>query len=224
MKIRAISDLHGKTLPHVKECDVLVIAGDIAKDNRYTLRDREMCAGKQLEWLEEHFIPYLYEMQNRVGAVVGIWGNHDYIGEYPEKVKRFLRQVPKNYQQIDESLVQIQGKTFYGFPYVPKLERWAFHKNPTDLAVAVAAIPQCDVLVTHGPAMGILDQIASGQNVGLESLRLKLFDMQPSAHFCGHIHEARGQYVNKFFRSYNVSSLDETYTPYNLDPVVVEVE
>ena len=53
-----------------------------------------------------------------------------------------------------------------------------------------------DIVMTHGPAKGILDQILVGSHVGDSELRRELLErVKPKFHCCGHIHEAFGAEV-----------------------------
>lgn len=51
------------------------------------------------------------------------------------------------------------------------------------------------MLITHGPAFGILDHTVSGLNVGCDELKSKIDKLKPKVHICGHIYEAYGQIV-----------------------------
>ena len=52
------------------------------------------------------------------------------------------------------------------------------------------AIPDnTDILITHGPAFGYLDDVEGrrGQHLGCELLRDKVLEIKPKIHVCGHI-------------------------------------
>ena len=48
--------------------------------------------------------------------------------------------------------------------------------------------PHVDLLVTHGPPFGILDNNSYSKPAGSEYLRNKVFQMKPKYHVFGHIH------------------------------------
>jgi Icc-related predicted phosphoesterase len=48
------------------------------------------------------------------------------------------------------------------------------------------------ILITHGPAKGILDRVVNGLRAGSESILNLVKDKQPLFHIFGHIHEAFG--------------------------------
>jgi hypothetical protein len=49
-----------------------------------------------------------------------------------------------------------------------------------------------DVVMTHGPPMGILDAVRSGDHVGCEHLLRAMRRCKPKLHCFGHIHEGWG--------------------------------
>ena len=65
--------------------------------------------------------------------------------------------------------------------------------NENDAAEVWKHIPSdADIVMTHGPAHGILDRIFAGTRVGDRVLRRELEErVQPKFHCCGHIHEVR---------------------------------
>ena len=87
--------------------------------------------------------------------------------------------------------------------------KWAT-PNPMKLKAAIAACPdhiiwtgglaevwarvptRVDVLVTHGPPMGVLDRTSRGESVGCEALAEALERIRPRLHVFGHIHESYG--------------------------------
>ncbi|KAK4694555.1 hypothetical protein P7C71_g3048, partial [Lecanoromycetidae sp. Uapishka_2] len=95
--------------------------------------------------------------------------------------------------------------TIYVSPYTPAFCDWAFayeHKedryNDSNqvadgiTSIAVNSIPDdVDIVMTHGPPKGILDQCSEG-NVGCENLLHALCRVKPMMHCFGHIHEGNG--------------------------------
>jgi len=70
-----------------------------------------------------------------------------------------------------------------------------------------------DFLLSHSPPLNAGDQMVSGHCVGSSSLRSTIEAVHPRFVICGHIHEARGQYIIGQTRVLNVSYLDEHYRP-----------
>ena len=52
--------------------------------------------------------------------------------------------------------------------------------------------PGVDIMVTHGPPMGVLDQVEGAGSVGCENLGRAVSRCRPRVHVFGHIHEGWG--------------------------------
>ena len=73
--------------------------------------------------------------------------------------------------------------------------RWGFEMEEEERERLLSRIGRVDVLITHTPPMGILDQTAKGKNIGCPVLRTKVFQtIKPQLHCFGHVHEGRGTY------------------------------
>lgn len=103
----------------------------------------------------------------------------------------------------------------YASPYQPEFCNWAFpyerdedRFNPMGLekegvkSIAVKpmpSFPDVDIVMTHGPPMGILDvtedELSPGKGVGCESLLRALGRARPKLACFGHIHEAYGMHL-----------------------------
>jgi Icc-related predicted phosphoesterase len=67
----------------------------------------------------------------------------------------------------------------------------------------------CDILITHSPPYGILDECVNGRRVGCEELR-RFHDeglISPRLHVFGHIHEQHGECVLLLFSHFVTSSV-----------------
>lgn len=100
------------------------------------------------------------------------------------------------------------GATFtvYASPYQPEFCRWAFayereedRFNPPLVpgsaqqpANPVPNHPAVDMMITHGPPLGILDKVIHGGRVGCTHLLRAAERARPRLHVFGHIHEAYG--------------------------------
>lgn len=104
------------------------------------------------------------------------------------------------------------GATFtvYASAYQPEFWNWAFgyprdhdrfnqFESASDDSVraetnAANPVPDegIDIMVTHGPPLGILDQTHRGEAVGCKHLRRAVERCKPRLHVFGHIHEAAG--------------------------------
>lgn len=115
-------------------------------------------------------------------------GNHDHelaSGGFYFQHAEFLR----------DRLIEVSGLAVYGSPWVPDLLGHAFYASDEELAEKWRQIPSgLDVLVTHTPPAGILDQPhGSARSIGCRHLREELRRIRPRLHVFGHVHAAYGQ-------------------------------
>lgn len=110
--------------------------------------------------------------------------------------------------RLPEALHTADILKVYASPYQPEFCDWAFpywrnqdRYNPshqcTPSAVPIAEnpvpdFPAVDVMMTHGPPIGILDVVRSGEGVGCQHLLRAARRCKPLLHCFGHIHEAWG--------------------------------
>lgn len=205
MKILAISDTHGN-LPEIPKCDLLIIAGDVCPMYSHNTAD-------QFQWLDTNFRNWLVEQNKVVDQIVGIAGNHDFVFEDRDVIDGL--RLPWVYLQ-DKSFTY-EGVKLYGLPWVPKLKKWAFYGDDARLHDRYEAIPDdTDIIVSHGPPLGIRDQCPPGHGddgrAGSEAAHAALYRVKPRAFICGHIHEAFGKDIHRSGSPvYNVAWVDEFY-------------
>lgn len=71
-----------------------------------------------------------------------------------------------------------------------------------------------DVLITHGPPYGILDQTAPNEaHLGCEELLHAVEQKKPRVHLFGHIHGGAGTHQNESARFINAAYLNDRYKP-----------
>lgn len=235
MIIDCVSDLHGH-YPHLEGGDLLIVAGDL------TARDTIEEHTDTLEWLSG----LNYKMK------VIVPGNHDnFLMDNPNFYSKtdikylidcgtefkwieidYTKLAPKNFPSFRQRKLKIWGspwtKTFPGINPLCK----AFTMDTEDeLDEKWALIPDdVDILITHGPAYGILDKNISGEHCGSRSLdgywEKHLDDhlerVKPTLHIFGHIHEDYGiDHVGSII-CVNASLVNERYQPVN-KPVRIEL-
>lgn len=124
-----------------------------------------------------------------------IAGNHDFLFETGPYMAKTL--IPENVIYLESSGIEIDGIKIYGEPRQPRFFNWAFN---VDRGQAIKkywdAIPDdTQILITHGPAYGMLDMTIEGDLTGCEDLRNRLSELKElKLMCCGHIHEARGDF------------------------------
>jgi Icc-related predicted phosphoesterase len=209
VKIVAISDTHGKhrnlVLP---EGDILIHAGDVSS------MGKESEIKDFLNWFSNTDFTYK----------IMIAGNHDfYFEKIGDNAKVLEELIPANVIYLNDSGVEIENlgqKTLriWGSPIQPWFFNWAFNRNRgEDIKRHWDKIPQnTDMLITHGPAYGILDKTTRNESVGCEDLLEKVKEVKPKFHICGHIHGSAGYYFNGHTHFFNASVLNERYSYENV--------
>lgn len=174
LKIAAISDTHSDhlRLKGLPEADMLIHSGDCTHEG--TIKEFQ----EFLEWFKE--LPYKYKLLTP--------GNHDFIcGSHYGLCNQMTKEAGIHY--LLDSEVEIEGIRFYGTPWTPYCGDWAFCIQEEDLAEKFNKIPlDTNVLITHGPAKGILDNNYGSISLARQINRLTKLDL----HVFGHIHESYG--------------------------------
>ena len=176
LRIVLISDTHGHHDVVVPEGDVLIHAGDGC--TRGSLEEANA-------WGE-----FLGAQPHRHKIVIA--GNHDRCFESDlERARACLAGLTFLH---DSGCLLDGGLSVWGSPWQPWFLSWAFNlRRGPELAAKWRLIPDAtDVLVTHGPPMGVLDHTVSGHAVGCEDLLAAIERVRPRLHVFGHIHEGYG--------------------------------
>ncbi len=221
MQLVLISDTHGQHQSvDVPAGDVLIHSGDLTLDG-----EREVVLDF-VSWLAEQ--PHKHK--------IFIAGNHDrWVQDNSDELMAVSRQLGVHYLQ--ESSVKIDGVHFWGSPYTPEYMNWAFMLPCENSAVRHwQQMPDdIDVLITHGPPAGILDNLViadrelddnSGENeigvqseyrlisrgVGCSALASRVLQVAPQCHVFGHIHEAYGSQTFGRTRFVNASCMNREYS------------
>ena len=197
LRFVAISDTHCRHRSlRLPKGDVLLHAGDISlRGDRKEVEDF-------LEWFGK--LPHPHK--------IFIAGNHDFFFE-KEKPAVVRKLIPENVQYLKDEEIVINGIKIWGSPYTPWFFRWAFNKKRGGpLAAQWEKIPaDTDIVMTHGPAYGILDMVINEQHAGDKDLLKKLLTLKPKVHVCGHIHESHGMVKRHGIKFMNACILNEGY-------------
>ncbi len=127
---------------------------------------------------------------------------------------------------LQDSGCEVAGLRIWGSPWQPEFGRWAFNlkRRGARLREAWSKIPlDTDILITHGPPYGVLDQLVDGERVGCELLAERLQVVHPRLHVFGHIHWAYRQMHLNGTSFVNASTCDEEHRPLN-PPVVIDMD
>lgn len=192
MRLVALSDTHsaGPLMGKLPDGDVLVHCGD------HTVYGGYLECEQALQWLGRQ--------PHRVKWVIP--GNHDVLAaKDPEAWAHLCRTYGLVDLNVDKALQNSLGLEVDGFAASPSsrlrspspafgafqyLRAWGF-----DWSCLIR--PRLDLLVTHGPPEGILDQVDERTRAGCKDLRDALSRMTwaeaaPKLHLLGHIHESAG--------------------------------
>ena len=152
-----------------------------------------------------------------------IAGNHDFGFEQQTDITQEYKDMGVTY--LFDNDVTIYGIKFYGSPWQPEFHNWAFNlSRGEELAEKWDKIPNdVDILITHGPAYGILDYAPIGGHVGCEELYRKIVEVKPKIHVCGHIHDGYGQKTMGGIEFLNASVLNDRYEHAH-KPIVIEYD
>lgn len=226
--IDILSDTHRKH-DHFK-CDggdIIIHAGDVSSRGS----DQEIL--NFINWFE--FQPYEHRIM--------IPGNHDWSLERnfhywkDECAKRKIILLNDSGVLLKSMKDHDLKLKVWGSPVTPWFNSWAFNRARTEAdetAIHKHIKPHWDlipidteILITHGPPMGILDETLNvagdsynpARHVGCEELRDKVLNSQVKLHVFGHIHEGRGVKYEGPITFVNAASLDASYWPADNRPM-----
>lgn len=201
MKVVCISDTHGDHAQlQLPGGDVLVHAGDITAH------------GSRDDYLD--FLEWFAAQPHRHRVFVP--GNHDtWLEHEPDEAERLASAA--GVWMLNDSGVRFDGLNVWGSPITPRFHDWSFMRDPgADIRAHWDLIPtDVDVLVTHGPPHGVLDEVERGpgdtEHTGCPSLLEALARVAPAVHVFGHIHEGHGRASVGDVRCLNVSTMNRFY-------------
>ena len=209
MKIVTMSDTHNfhdKVV--VPDGDCIVFAGD-------------MCGYGGIDEVND-FCIWLEKLPHKHKIIVA--GNHDWhFQRAPHLAKARVEEAGAVY--LSDNWCDEGGVRFYGSPFQPEFCNWAFNlpRNGVGLRERWEAIPEdIDVLITHCPPQGVLDQCWDNEKVGDRYLWEADLRVKPELHVFGHIHGMYGQIKIGPTLYVNASCCNEDYEPVN-EPQVVEI-
>lgn len=210
MRLVCISDTHSlhRRVPDIPNGDVLIHAGDCLGTG--TLSDVQDLN----DWLGT--LPHKHKLV--------IAGNHDWVFQ---EAPAFAIEALTNATYLEDSGTDIEGIHFWGSPWTPTFMNWAFMRDRGQpINDQWEKIPDgTDVLITHGPPMGIGDRVSLGfkdEHVGCIDLLHRVRRLSLKAHVFGHIHEGYGECLQANTRFVNASTCTERYEPSN-PPIILDI-
>lgn len=219
MRLVLISDTHGQhNLLYgelaVPDGDVLIHAGDC------TARGHSMEYVAFIEWMgalpHQHklFVPGNHDREFHTGPV-------GYLRSYA--AARGVTVLIDQWVSLDAGeggdLLKV-----WGSPWTPPFGDWHFMADEDQLEAIYDPVPAgLDVLVTHGPPLGVLDRNHQGHPCGSRALLEAVATKAPAVHVFGHIHEGGGQVRRKGGVTFvNASVHDERYRLVHA-PIVIDL-
>jgi Icc-related predicted phosphoesterase len=197
MRLLACADLHGyrdvygwlAEVAATEKPDGVVLAGDLLGwPSGFATMEEGQAADRR------EVLPLLSMIECPVFYVMG---NDDFIElEATDPVHQSA-----NRRRLECGAFNIVGYQ-HTLPFMGGIHEKPEHEMEEDFARLETEIDQATVLVTHGPAYGILDRVSYDLNVGSRSLHRLIERRQPRAHIHGHIHGCFGRNG----RHFNVAS------------------
>lgn len=211
MRLVCISDTHFYPLGvEIPDGDVLIHAGDLTYMGRFK---EIVVAGAALQAL-----PHKHK--------IVIPGNHDFLFEKDSTTARMaIGEGFSGIQVLIDQMTVIDGKIFWGSPWSSEFNDWAFQARAGGHSRAVFdRIPEgIDVLISHGPPLGIRDKVGlNGSPLGNKDLLRRVGEVNPKLHVFGHIHDGHGTSVIGETTFVNAAMCSEEYKHVNL-PIVVDL-
>lgn len=189
MKIWCISDTHAfhEELIVPQGIDMIIHSGDFSNPKSPALNLNE--ATNFLVW---------FDNIKEVKYKLFICGNHDTSFEANLIRKKDIKQFYPSITYLFHETIEIEGIKIFGSPYTPEFNGWAFNVKRAKLFNYWEQIEEgTDIVITHGPPMGVLDlcsrQDGSGyEQVGCRSLMKHIERVKPKYHIFGHVHSEKG--------------------------------
>lgn len=206
IKIVAISDTHNQHRKlRLPPGDILIHAGDATNNGS------EAEVGAFGYWMQRQ--PFRIK--------IFVPGNHDFLFEtVPEMACQMLPGV----RVLIDSWTTALGLKIHGTPWTPQFSDWAFMASEEHLPRYFERIPNgLDILISHGPPLGVLDQDDIGDHIGSRSLRNAVRAKKPLRLICGHVHFSAGVSAIEHTIVYNVASCGEG-DRITREPLTLEVQ
>lgn len=202
MKIWHISDTHGlHSLLHVPEgIDIVIHSGDFSN-----YHDLFRNTDETLDFIE-------WYAGISISNKILVAGNHDAMAYHNGSEFRKLCE-DKGITYLENEGVNVLGVNIWGSPFTPTFGTWYFMKDSDMFKGFYDTVPlDTDILVTHGPPKGILDQGYSSGNItincGCEYLKESILSrLKPKLSLFGHMHNNNKLKNSRVFKDPSIGTL-----------------
>lgn len=150
-------------------------------------------------------------------------GNHDltldfWHEKFHKDAKKWLKLDDRSHLLIN-SCIELEGLNFVGSSMIPKIGNWAFGYSELKKQHFYNHIDNVDILITHSPPKGIMDEEGYGCPVLLDFVNR----VKPKIHCFGHCHEGYGKLQINDTLFINAASMNRGYKLAN-KPIVIEID
>lgn len=230
-----ISDTHNKAdkiLDELPQGDVLIHAGDFTE---YSMSNEIV-----------RFNEFLGKARSKFENIVVIAGNHDmsfdklfdeggdkcdlpriFIGSNPNENLNSVqsKEILTNCTHyLEDEQIELYGIKIYGSPWQPEFCDMGFNaERGKEILTIWNKIPDdTEILMTHGPPLGIGDRCFQGNRVGCAELLVTIKErVKPKYHIFGHVHECHGVWNDGKTTFINASTCNHRSQPVN-KPIVFD--
>lgn len=205
MKLCCLSDYHsqhsGLKPTDFEPHDITLFAGDWTGP-----RNPDKALGATI-----HFLRWIATLPSRYQVIIA--GNHDCTPIHHTAAFQAELAAHPSIIYLENSSTTIDNLVIYGSPYTPPFFDWHFMASENELRRMYKSIPSdCNILLTHGPTYGILDETDRGVSAGSYALRDIIPTLsQLKLHVFGHIHEAYGIQQLDSYTAINAACLNDRY-------------
>lgn len=196
------SDFHGK-IQQLPEADLYICTGDMLPNSQnlwlFQVKQAEM--EFQNNWIEQNVSEWSKIFANPYAPLIMVRGNHSFVDESPLFAHHLGPIHEFNYPEV----INWCNLKIGGFRGVPPINGvWSDEFSEAELNYRCEYLDKIDILVTHGPPYGWLDN--DYENLGSTAIRGYLESYkEPLLHLMGHIHEGAGQLQIKNLRLSNAA-------------------
>ena len=189
------------------------------------------CSHNDIQW--DKFIEWYTKLPIKHKILIS--GNHDFTPHRAGYKNTYNYLKEKSIIYLQDTSVTIEGIKIHGSPWSNMFGGYPFMAEELELQKYWNKIPlDTNILITHGPAYGILDKVDNNWNpgrdkcVGSKTLKEKIVELKNlDYHICGHIHEGYGMldignYTTSYTAGYTAVNASILNPRENNKPIIIE--